>query len=113
MGNDYSRLITDTPTYNIDYDSGIMRQNVALFKLVIPPPYTQVLVKAVTRKSNLIHTKPQSSLWTGRCIHSATEVHEVFPKKALKILFLTSLPLRGNHLKKWLVAMQQKVQIFA
>lgn len=62
MKNVYSGPNTDTPTNKKDCYPKIMRQKVALHKLVTLAPYTQIRTKPVTKTYGLIHVKPMHTL---------------------------------------------------
>lgn len=87
MGDEYTKQTTDTPTKKINYYVDVLRHKVALRKNVTPPPYTQVLVKGMTKISGLIDTEAKHAPWTGCRVRPGNGIHEVVANKQLEILF--------------------------
>lgn len=112
MENDYSGLLTDTPTTRIDYYPDIMLQKNVFCKHLTLPPYTQFRLEAVTKMSDLICTKLDDFLWTACPVRAANGIHKMVANKSVAISFNKFCTIEMKLIKKWLLAMLQGVQLF-
>lgn len=86
MENNYRGPTTETPNKRMFCFFNIMRHKVALCQHVNLSPSTQVWVKVLTKKSGLIHTKPNNSLWTARYVRSGHGIYKFLSNKPFEVL---------------------------